>query len=64
MKTLTLIALIAVALPAALSLPAAAREGVMVLGDEAQEIRTCRPGERPASARSCRQPGARGGLLR
>ena len=64
MKPLILIALIAFALPVTLSLPAAAMDGVMVLGDEVQDIRTCRPGERPSSARVCRQPGARGGLLR
>lgn len=61
MKTLTLFALIAFALPAALGLSAASAAplGVMVLGDEAQEIRTCLPGERPSSARVCRQPGGR-----
>ena len=66
MKTLTLIALIAFALPATLGLSAAtaAPLGVMLHGDEVQDIRTCRPGERPSSARICRQAGARGGRLR
>lgn len=60
MKSLTLIALIAFAVPAALSLPAAAAPfGVMMHGDEVQDIRTCRPGERPSSSRICRQPGGR-----
>lgn len=55
---LILAALIALTSPAAAVQPIASPlAGLTMHGDELQFIRTCRPGERPANPRQCRQPG-------